>query len=159
MTAVLIALAVSVPAVARASDGAINGVFRATSNGDWAKTNEVFIDEASTVSTWSVTSSCVNPIECSGEVASDQGWTAELFRHNEIWYVKREVPKWQPCPDGTTAPGKQTYMFYPIDVATGQVEFLSTTFTGKNRTAGSSGACGINKALEIELPFFLVKIG
>ena len=42
------------------------------------------------VQTWTVTSSCVSPIECTGEVTSDQGWTAPL-RLDDYWFVDRDI--------------------------------------------------------------------
>ena len=35
----------------------LNGTYRVISNGDWAKSNEVFLDEKTVVQTWTVTSS------------------------------------------------------------------------------------------------------
>jgi hypothetical protein len=35
----------------------------------------------------------------------------------------------------------------------------STIFAGIDRTSGESGACGINKALVITIPFRLEKVG
>ena len=49
-------------------------------------------------------------------MSSDQGWTAPLYMlDGTVWYVKREVPDWERCQDGTAFSGQQTYYFYPVD--------------------------------------------
>ncbi len=92
--------------VARASNFGVelNGVYRVFSDGEWAKKNEVFFDQASVIETWTVTTDCVSPIECSGEVKSDLGWTGTA-RLGYFWYVEHTIPKWIPCSDGTFADG------------------------------------------------------
>src|SRR5262249_53529772 len=59
---------------------AINGTYLATSNGDWARTNDSYHDEATVRSTWTITSTCPTPTSCYGTVVSDQGWTAKIVR-------------------------------------------------------------------------------
>ena len=135
----------------------INGSFAATSNGEWARTNDVYHDENSIRSTWTVTSSCSDPLTCSGTVTSDQGWTAPLTFINGTWFVKRDLPGWEPCWDGTAATGHQIYRFYPVN-ENGYVTPGSGTFAGEDATSGPSGACGWNKQLVIRMPFKLVKI-
>lgn len=143
---------------ARASDDwGLNGTFSATSNGEWAKTNEVFHNEATVKSTWTITTTCSYPTECTGKVTSDQGWTADTYKKSNLWYVKRIVTNWQPCPDGTAAQGLQIYRFWPAG-PDGFVVPGSTTLAGFDETTGISGACGINKALQITIPFTLVKV-
>ena len=91
----------------------LNGTYRVTSNGDWAKTNDVFINEPTVVQTWTMSSSCTSPHTCSGQVTSDQGWTAPLKLGGvegpgsvgDYWVVDHAVDNWEPCPDGTAAPG------------------------------------------------------
>ncbi|WP_425518568.1 hypothetical protein [Mycobacterium spongiae] len=140
-------------------DVAINGTYRATSIGDWAKTNDSYHDEATVVSIWTISSSCTTFQECTGTVSSDQGWTAPTYTHDGIaWYVKHDVPNWEPCDDGTSYTGRQTFYFYPVN-DTGMPEIGSPTFAGKDKTIGPSGACGVNKWLHIELPFRLDRIG
>ena len=51
---VVIALGVFVAPHAHAADMALNGRFLATSNGDWAMTNDVYRDEASVRSIWTI---------------------------------------------------------------------------------------------------------
>ena len=77
------------PAHADINNPAINGIFLATSNGEWAKTNNTYHDEASIRSTWTITSSCLNPNTCTGTVSSDEGWTANLVRFSGWWKVVR----------------------------------------------------------------------
>jgi hypothetical protein len=146
----------------------LNGTYRVTSNGDWAKTNDVFINEPTVVQTWTVTSSCTSPITCIGEVKSDQGWTAPLKlggveapgQVGDYWVVDHIVPNWEPCPDGTAATGAQKFWFWGVDQLTGnrdnkRVDML----TGRDVTKAASGACGINKPLMIDMPVRLDKLG
>ena len=53
---------------AHADDWALNGKFLATSNGDWATTNDVYRDEAIVRSTWTIAMTCINVLTCSGTV-------------------------------------------------------------------------------------------
>ena len=53
---------------ARADGDPINGTYRATSVGEWAKTNDAFHNQATVTSTWTITSSCSNAQECTGQV-------------------------------------------------------------------------------------------
>lgn len=135
---------------------ALNGTFIATSNGEWAKTNDVFHDEDSVRGTWTVSSTCVTPSDCAGSVSSDWGWTAPIYMKNGMWYVKRPVPGWMPCPDGTFVDGHQTYRFSPVD-PNGSYQRVSNMFVGQDSTEGPSGACGKNLPLEIKMPFKLVR--
>ena len=128
-------------ATARAStdDVAINGVFTAVSDGQWAKTNESFRDEATVTSTWTISSACSTYQDCTGTVASDQGWTADLVYVSGRWRVVRTVENWEPCPDGTAAPGEQSFTFWP---ARNDAVDRYTHLAGWDRTVGPSGACG-----------------
>jgi hypothetical protein len=143
----------------------LNGTYRVISNGDWAQTNQVFMDEKTVVQTWTITSSCVSPIECSGEVKSDQGWTAPVqlggpgTPPDRAWFVNRVVPNWEPCPDGTAAAGRQEFQFWGMDELSGQRDMKNTTLlAGRDTTHGPSGACGINKQLFIDMPLRMDKI-
>jgi hypothetical protein len=143
---------------ARAEGNPINGTYIATSVGEWAKTNEVFRDEATVRSTWTITSSCWTFQECSGEVTSDQGWSAPITVHDgSLWYVRRDVPNWEFCPDGTAVTGHQTY-FFAFAGQDGKAQPGSSTLAGYDKTVGPSGACGVNRWLVIMMPFRLDKI-
>lgn len=144
------------PARATGDGNALNGTYSATSNGDWARTNESYHDEATVRSTWTITSACTTAVDCTGRVVSDAGWSADLSRHNSEWTVKREIPDWEPCADGTTYPGQQEFRFYPAD-ASGQTSPGSTTLIGEDKTTGPSGGCGRNQWLTVRMPFKLVK--
>jgi hypothetical protein len=128
----------------------LNGTFTAVSDGQWAKTREVYRDEATVTSTWTITSTCTTRVECTGRVVSDQGWSADATFSWGLWSVQRDLPGWAPCGDGTTAPGHQRFTFYPVDAG---------TLVGKDKTIGPSGACGVSYWLTIEMPFRLTKIG
>jgi hypothetical protein len=127
----------------------LNGRYAAVSDGQWAKTREVYHDEATINSTWTITSECTTHSECTGHIVSDQGWSADATFSFGLWFVEHEVPNWQPCGDGSTAAGKQQFTFHPVD---------STTLVGKDKTIGASGACGISNWLTIEMPFTLTRI-
>jgi hypothetical protein len=154
----MVATFVSAP-ISRASDDglAMNGTYSATSNGDWAKTNEVFHNEATVRSVWTITTACSDVNDCAGHMTSDAGWAADIYADAGSWYVKRTVENWEPCPDGTAAPGQQLYRFYPVDSAA-QTNSKSTTYAGVDTTTGPSGACGINRVLVITMPFKLIKL-
>lgn len=158
-TTVIAGVSCATEAIASSSP-AINGVYRATSIGEWAKTNNSFHDEATTASTWTISSSCVTAQDCDGQVSSDQGWSAPLVMHDgAMWTVKREVPNWGTCPDGSTFTGQQTFLFFPVSPdGSGGIDW-SPTLAGKDMTIGVGGACRVNRALTIEMPFRLDKIG
>jgi hypothetical protein len=139
---------------------AINGVFTATQNGEWARTNDSYHTEAVVRETWTIRSSCINPNNCTGTVSSDQGWTAELVRVPAIWKIVRYLPGWEACEDGTSATGRQLITFYPMGLdPTLPIDPDSNTYAGESVTLGPSGACGFNNAQEVITPFKLVKIG
>jgi hypothetical protein len=131
---------------------ALNGVFAATSDGQWAKTNDRFHDEATVTSTWTITTTCTATNTCSGQVTSDGGWSAAVSYIEPMWYVSRTVENWMPCPDGSTVAGRQTFKFFAD-------QFDKPKLRGWDNTIGPSGACGINKVLNIELPFKLIPLG
>lgn len=147
------------PATAVANDKwALNGTFQATSNGEWATSNDVFHDERSVRSIWTITSTCSYPTECTGTVSSDAGWTAPIYQTGGDWYVKRTIPDWMPCQDGTTAPGLQIYRFHGATPGGDQSDPTSNTLVGQDETTGQPGACGHSLALYINMPFKLVKL-
>lgn len=141
-------------------DVAINGKYRATSIGNWAKINDQYNGEPTVTAIWTIRSTCSTFQECAGTVTSDQGWTEPLYMHDgDLWYVKHDVRDWERCPDGTAYTGRQTYTFYPVKTSSGDVELGSPVLAGLDTTIGPSGACGQNKWLDIELPLRLDKIG
>ena len=143
---------------ADANNPALNGRYLATSNGEWAMTNESYHDEATIRSVWTITSSCSTPQDCAGTVTSDEGWTADIsFRSGDKWRVDRELPNWEPCADGTAATGLQQFVFWPSD-AMGKIDMNSSILSGWQQTTGPSGACGWNKTLDIRTPFKLAPI-
>lgn len=157
-TAAMIGLVVAAPpSGATGEQWGLNGTYTATSNGEWAKTNERFHDEASIRSTWTITTQCSYPTECTGTVSSDFGWTAPVYKTGGVWYVKRTVENWQPCPNGTASPGLQVFRFAPTTPDGGRVDPMSTTLVGEDQTTGISGACGISLPLFINMPFKLAK--
>jgi hypothetical protein len=136
----------------------MNGTYRVISNGDWAKTNEVYHDEKTSMSTWTVSTTCPNDQFCDGKVSSDAGWSADIQWRAGIWVVRHQIPNWEPCANGTAFPGEQLFRFWPVDDS-GRVQIGSNTFAGTDTTTGPSGACGINKGLEVSMPLRLDKAG
>jgi len=156
---VLIALGVLVAPSAHADDWALNGKFLATSNGDWATTNDVYRDEAIVRSTWTIAMTCINALTCSGTVTSDIGWSAEITTKNMEYVVRRVLPNWELCADGSgrTVTGHQIYRFFPVGDG-GSVLPGSRVFGGFDQTKGETGGCSLNNTLEIDLPFRLEKL-
>ena len=145
------AVCVAPPALAD-DDVAINGTFTAFSDGQWAETNDSYHDEASVTQTWTITSTCTTFQDCTGQVTSDQGWSGDLVYMSGRWKVSRTIENWEPCADGTSHPGKQSYTFwlgYPQD---------RNQYLGWDRTEGPSGGCGFNKVLDVEMPFRLTRV-
>jgi hypothetical protein len=145
---------------ARAYNPSINGTYTVTVIGDWARTRQVRHEEPTTTSTWKITSSCSTAYDCTGQVVSDQGWTAPLRMYDGLsWYVQRDIPNWETCPDGTSFAGKDYIMFYPANPDTGENALGSPVLAGRDRTLGPSGVCGANQALDIDQPMRLDRIG
>jgi hypothetical protein len=155
----LIALLGTSPPAAAAGGSGLNGTYTATSNGEWAKTNDVFHNEASIRSVWNISTTCSYPTECTGTVTSDWGWGAPIYQTAGVWFVKHIVQNWEPCPDGTAAAGFQIFRFAPTNADGDTVDPESPVLTGADQTTGISGACGINKPLFVTMPFKLVKTG
>jgi hypothetical protein len=145
------------PIASAAGDWGLNGTYVATSNGDWAKTNDIYHDETSIRSTWSISTRCSFPTECEGTVTTDWGWTAPIYMKSGVWYVKKTVDNWQPCPDGSAGPGLQVFRFYPATADGTGTDLTSSTLLGEDSTTGVSGSCGTSKVLFITMPFKLVK--
>jgi hypothetical protein len=134
---------------------AINGTFRATSIGDWAQRNDQYFGEPTVYQIWTISSTCVTFQECHGTVTSDQGWSAPLYMlDGAMWKVKREVPNWERCADGSAFSGQQTFFFFPVN-DNGGYQVGSHTLSGKDKTVGPSGACGQNQWLDITMPLRL----
>jgi hypothetical protein len=153
----LVVVAVVSGPTALADNAALNGKFVAQSNGEWATTNDVYHDEATVRSIWTIAMTCTNDVVCAGQVTSDAGWTANIITTNGEYVVKRELPNWEQCSDGRTFTGHQRYRFFPVD-AGGSVLPGSPVFAGFDHTKGDSGDCSRNERLEVELPFRLEKI-
>ncbi|HEX7823317.1 MAG TPA: hypothetical protein VF477_00305 [Mycobacterium sp.] len=143
-------------AAAHTDDGSTNGGFTATSNEQWAMTNERYHDAAGVRSTWTISTMCTSPTECTGTMSSDQGWTADIYKRSGQWYVRHAISGWQPCPDGTAADGQQTLRFYEADPFTGLRSPGSDTYLGDDITLTASGACGINEPLVVKMPLKIV---
>lgn len=136
---------------------ALNGTWQTVSNGDWAQIRQQYHNVPTVRSNWTFDTTCRNATDCEGTVTSDQGWTAKASNKNGTWFVTRDLPDWEVCPDGTTGHAIQTYTFQPRD-STGYVDFNSTTFGGKDKTVGDSGNCGVSKWYVVEMPFTMAKV-
>lgn len=139
-------------AQALSCDRPINGTFAATSDGQWAKTREVFRDEATVATMWTVTSTCDDVMHCAGKVVSQQGWNSDLRCQSGQWYTTHRIENWQPCPDGTTTYGDQSFRFW-------RTADEPETFKGYDRTIGPSGGCGNNLWLTVEMPLTITATG
>lgn len=144
-------IATSAVSQAMSCDQPINGSFTATSDGQWSKTRDVRQNQATVVTTWTITSECEDLMHCTGRISSEQGWSSELRCQSGHWYTTHRVENWQPCPDGTTTHGDQSFRFW-------RVSEQPESFEGYDRTIGPSGGCGINLWLTIEMPLTLVQI-
>ncbi len=143
------------PTAQAAPEFALNGTYRVISNGDWAKTNEVRMNEAVVVSIWTFSTSCTDTQTCDGTVTSDKGWTVPAKYRINRWIVELEHPGWQPCPDGTRAPGFQRYQFFGTS-PNGQIDANNVqTLKGFDRTESPGGSCGRNTPTAIEMPLRL----
>jgi hypothetical protein len=141
-------------------DYAINGTYAATSDGTYATTDYAFHNEATVRSTWTITSTCTTDVHCTGQVRSDQGWSAPLRTEAHVWYVDRDVPNWEVCPDGTPFTGHQTFTFSPAN-ANGVTQIGSPYLEGRDKTVGPRYACGTywyGKPLTLVMQFRLDKI-
>ena len=147
------------PTAAAAAKWALNGTYTATSNGEWARTNDVFHDERSVRAVWSISSQCSYPTECTGTVSSDQGWSAPIYQRSGEWYVKHVITGWMPCPDGSSGDGLQVFRFKAMTPDGDEIDPTSNTLIGEDATTGQSGACGRSLPLFITMPFKLVKQG
>src|ERR1700733_10454496 len=95
---------------------AINGTYRVTSIGNWAKINDQYNGEPTTVQTWTLSSTCTTYMECDGTGKSDEGWSSRLYMQDgTLWYARHKVPKCELSLDCTSFIGKQTFSFYPAD--------------------------------------------
>ncbi|WP_082957533.1 hypothetical protein [Mycobacterium sp. E802] len=144
------------PAEAQA-DWGINGTFATSVNGDWAKVNERYEDQPSERATWTITTQCTSPTDCAGTVNSDQGWSAPIYTTNGLYYVKRALPEWRFCADGTPIAGLQIYKIYPVGFD-GHYDSASDEYTGEQQTTGPSGSCGRNQWPAIRAPFYMKQI-
>lgn len=133
---------------------ALNGTFTATSDGLWSKTNEIMVYQADVTATWTVTSSCTTFQDCTGTVVSDQGWTGNLVYQSQRWRATHIVEGWQRCPDGSTAPGEQSFTFWAARL---DAPDRHDKLAGFDQTIGPSGACGVNRSLNIRMPFTLTR--
>jgi hypothetical protein len=131
---------------------AINGTFVVVSDGQWAQTNQSYHDETSVTQTWTINSSCTTYQDCTGRVTSDQGWSSDnLVYVSGRWKVSRTLPNWEPCQDGTAAPGEQAFTFWK--------SYPDEHLVGWDQTLGPSGACGFNKWLNVTMPLRLAPVG
>ena len=146
--------------LAQAYNPSINGTYTATVVGEWARSRQVYHQEAMVRTTWKITTSCTTAYDCTGQVVSDQGWSAPVRMFDGlVWYLKRDIPNWETCSDGTSYTATDYVMFYPADPVTGVNTLGSPVLAGSDRTLGPSGACGTNLPLDIQQPLRLDKIG
>ncbi len=149
----------SAPANASNYGFELNGTYEVLSNGEWAKSNQVFKDEPVVRSIWQISSECSTPYKCTGTVVSNQGWTAPLVFNADRWLVDHDIPNWAPCEPGSgpAATGHQLFLFYGTD-SNGQNTRSTDLLAGKDITSTDSGSCGRNPPLFIDIPLRLTRI-
>ena len=141
----------------------LDGTYRVSSDGEWAKRSmapgggDVFYDQQSVVETWNISTSCTSPIECTGTVTSDRGYTASV-RLDDFWYIEHDVANWIPCPDGTAAPGHQMFLMWGFNPARNERVKSTDYLVGRNITKSPSGACGRNQPMVIEMPVVMQRV-
>src|SRR5690625_1258855 len=79
------------PAHAAPEDAALNGTYRATSDGTYAQLNHQLHDMETVTSIWTLTTTCVSRLDCTGTVTSDQGWSAPIKLNFGQWLVVHEI--------------------------------------------------------------------
>lgn len=160
LAAVIIAVGTAPQAAADNSVYALNGTYSVVSNGEWAKVNERYEDKPSVRSEWTISTTCSAPKTCEGRVTSSLGWTEDIYNNTGAnWYVRRDVPDWIPCPDGSTAPGRQVFRFHPEMSSNPDGTANPDVLVGDDVTTGVSGNCGRNLSLVLNLPVKLTRIG
>lgn len=158
MAAIVTGTLLAAPAGATSWGIELDGRFLFTSNGDWAKNNDVFHDEKTVRMVWTVTSVCKSPTSCTAHVISSEGWEVDGRYTEDRWVVRRTVPNWMPCADGTFADGHQEYRFWPVDANGQRYTTDASLFGGIDDTRSDSGACGKNLPLVITIPMRLQRI-
>jgi hypothetical protein len=148
------AICAAAPVAAEPNDVALNGTFVAFSDGQWSKTRERFEPRPSVTSVWTLTSSCTNFQECTGTLVSDQGWSAPLLYQSQSWRARHVIPGWLKCPDGSTADGTQTFTFWARRL---DAPDRFTQFVGFDETIGPSGACGVNRWMNVRMPLTVTR--
>lgn len=157
--ATVLGAAIAMSTGTAAADGSwgINGTFATSVNGEWAKVNERYENQPSERAIWTVSTQCTSATECVGTVTSDQGWSAPIYTTNGLFYVKRAVPQWRFCADGTPIDGLQVYKLYPVGFD-GHFDVTANEYTGEQQTTGPSGSCGRNQWPAIRAPFYMKHI-
>jgi len=151
-------LGTATPAYATDFGVGIDGTWRVISDGEWARGDRgVKYEQQTVIETWTVTTECVSPIECTGTVVSDRGWTGTA-RLDDFWYVDHDIPNWVPCPNGTFAPGHQKFVLWGVNDKNERITKNMTFLAGRNNTKSPSGACGVNAPVVIEMPVTMTKI-
>jgi hypothetical protein len=127
-----------------AREVALNGTYRVFSDGEWARRDEVLFDVPSET-------------QCTGTVTSNLGWTGSA-RLDDFWFIEHDIPKWAPCPDGTFARARQTFLIFGFDPVNEERVVSAEFLQGRNITKAPSGSCGRNANLDFELPVRVERI-
>ena len=69
----LVVLAIAPAATASGEGWGLNGTYAAVSNGDLAQTNDVFRNEATVRSTWTINTTCIRRWTAPGGLRATQG--------------------------------------------------------------------------------------
>ena len=157
---VVIAISVFVAPEAHADDMALNGRFLATSNGDWAMTNDVYRDEASVRSIWTIAMT----LRQRPHVQRNRRQRHRLDRrnHHDQRRIRRqaraaELGAAAPTAAEEPSPAISGTASFPLGDGGAQLPGLAGVRRIR-QDVGESGGCSLNDKLEIELPFRLEKL-
>ncbi len=136
--------------------GAVNGVFNAVSNGDRARTNNVYMDEQTVVSTWTISITCTMYQICEGIVQQRPELDGNYFLQMACGTSAGRFPTGSTALVGGTATWAAAVRFYPVNVAKrsdgARVRTSSPESTGPRRMAGPAVP---TPPTVIEMPFRL----
>lgn len=126
-----------------ALDPVLDGTYTATTDNGKRTVNGLPTPLPNETSTWTVTSQCSGDT-CTGQVKSDQGWTAPATFAHGRWTVTFDRPGAVTCPSGASVAATVAYSF---DVR---------TLTGIATTVNAAGSCGPGQIVG-QAPWALVK--
>ena len=86
----------------------LNGTWRVMSNGDWARTNQVFMIEKTIDRDLDHLLELCQPHRMHGHGEKRPGLDRADQLVKVYWILDRDIPNWAPCPDGTSPPATRS---------------------------------------------------